>query len=171
MTMSVEKRAAAMKRVLVRLSEMFWDKPRDTFGAADLAGTSPLLTTLAEMEDKRLIEHVMFVSNPKPYLLTMSGWYNAHRVAGRFQTKDFEARRARLCAALKGAVKGRHDDAVLNCSEIARLANLPEAWVWNVIEGQVLFMLNPRRRYALRFEDGTVYVRSTFGQVEVSLDK
>src|SRR3954465_12542264 len=77
MTMSVEKRAAAMKRVLVRLSEMFWDKPRDTFGAADLAGTSPLLTTLAEMEDKRLIEHVMFVSNPKPYLLTMSGWYNA----------------------------------------------------------------------------------------------
>jgi hypothetical protein len=170
MTVSVDQRAAAMKRVLIRLSEMFWDERRGNFGDADLIGTSPLLTTLAEMEDKAFIEVVMFLSNPRPYLLTKSGWLTAQRIAGRFDTDEFDARRARLCAALKSTVKGRQSEAIVDCQEVAQLANMPEGWVSNILEGQTLFELDPHQRYWLRLDDGLIYVPPTFGQVEVSLD-
>jgi hypothetical protein len=170
MTVSAGERAAAMKRVLVRLSEMFWDEPRGTFGDADLVGTSPMTTTLAELEDKGFIELVAFVSNPQPYVLTSDGWFHAQRIAGRFDTEEFDARRGRLCAALKGTVKGRQDEALLDYQEVAQRANLPEGWVWNMLEGQTLHVLDPRGRYRLRFEDDLIYVPPTFGQVEVSLD-
>jgi hypothetical protein len=75
MTISVDDRKAAMTRVLVRLAEMFWDEPRGYFGYEDLIGTSPLETTIAELKAQRYVEEVMFVSNPRPYLLTHSGWY------------------------------------------------------------------------------------------------
>src|SRR4051812_14729863 len=101
MTIDVAEREAAMRRALVRLSEMFWDERRGTFGEVDLVDTSPLATTIAEMEDKRLCKLIMFLSNPRPYELTTHGWSTAQRVAGRFDTPEFDARRSRLCAALK----------------------------------------------------------------------
>jgi DNA-binding PadR family transcriptional regulator len=169
-TISVEKRKAAMERVLIRLAEMFWDAPRGWFGDADLAGTSPLTTTLGELEDKGWVEVVVYMSNAKPYELTKSGWYNAQRIAGRFETDEFAERRGRLCAALKGPVKGRREEAIMDCGEIAQAANIPEGWVRNVLEGQTLFLLDQERNYLVRFEDGMVTVPSTFGQLHVRLD-
>jgi hypothetical protein len=170
MTISVEKRKAAMERVLVRLAEMFWDAPRGQFGDADLVGTSPLETTIAEMIGQGYVEETMFESNPQPYLLTQSGWYAALHIAGKLDSDEFDTRRGQLCAALKDAVKGRRDEAILDCREVARQANLPEGWVLNVLEGQTLYVVDmPKRRYWLRFEDGFVFVPATFGQEEVRL--
>ena len=159
-----------MRRVLVRLSEMFWDERRGTFGEVDLVGTSPLATTLAEMQDKALCKLIMFLSNPQPYELTTHGWFTAQRVAERFDTDEFDGRRARLCAALKDAVKDRRDEALLDFREVAQRASLPVGWVWNVLEAQTLYQLDPHGRYWLRFEEGIVFVPTTLGQVEVSLD-
>jgi hypothetical protein len=170
-TISVEERAAAMRRVLVRLSEEFWDNPRGFFGNVDLANAAPLATTVAEMEGKGLCRLAMFLSNPRPYELTCSGWFEAQRIAGRFETADFNERRARLCAALKGAVKGRSNDAVLTISELAQLASVPEGWVLNVLEAQTLDNLSPQHGYGLQVLDrGAVIVPTTFGQIEVTLD-
>ena len=58
----------------------------------------------------------------------------------------------------------------MDCAEVAELAGLPEGWVRNVIETRTLFALQPRRGYYLRYQNGLVYVPSTFGQVEVTLD-
>jgi len=48
--------------------------------------------------------------------------------------------------------------------------NLPVGWVWNVLDSQALYALDPHGRYWLRFENGAVFVPITFGQIEVSLD-
>jgi hypothetical protein len=71
MTISESIRKAAVKRVLVRLAEKFWDAPMgSSFGDADLDGTSPLGTTLDELEDRGWIELVSFRGDPQPYALT-----------------------------------------------------------------------------------------------------
>jgi hypothetical protein len=71
---------------------------------------------------------------------------------------------------MKRAVDGRQDMALLDCRKLARDADLPEGWVWNVFEAQVLHRLDPKRRYLMRFEDGLVWVPATFGQEPVDLD-
>ena len=64
---------------------------------------------------------------------------------------------------MKRAVDGRHREAILDSAELAQSAGLPEGWVWNILEGQVLHRLDPLRRYSVRVENGLVYVPSTFG--------
>jgi hypothetical protein len=169
MTISVEDRKAAIKRALVRLADLCGDAGGVRFGAADLVEASPLGTTIGELEEARLVEQVVFSSNPEPYALTMEGWFQAQRISGRFDSEEFHRRRGRLCAAMKRAVDGRQDMALLDCRQLAKDAELPEGWVWNVFEAQVLHRLDSKHRYRMRFEDGAVWVPATFGQEPVDL--
>jgi hypothetical protein len=170
MTISVGDRKAAMKRVLVRLADLWGDERQVKFGPADLVEASPLGTTIDELEDAGLVKLVLFLSNPKPYVLTTEGWFKAHQVSGRFQSEEFHQRRGRLCAAMKRAVQERDDVALLDWRDLAQDADLPGGWVWNVFEAQVLHRLDSKRRYRMRFEDGIVWVPATFGQEPVDLD-
>ena len=170
MTISVEERKAAMKRALVRLADLCGDASGIRFGAADLVEASPLGTTIAELQEAGLVELVVFLSNPEPYALTTEGWFQAQRVSGRFDSEEFHERRGQLCAAMKRAVDGREDLALIDCRGLAREAGLPEGWVWNVFEAQVLYRLDSKQRYRMRFEDGVVWVPATFGQEPVELD-
>jgi len=170
MTISVADRKAAIQRVLVRLAEVCGDARNIRFGPADVAPAAPFPTTLDELEQARLIEQIVFSSNPEPYVLTLDGWYEAQRAAGLLDSNAFHERRGRVCAALKGAVAGRRDDALLRWDELAAIAGVPEGWLWNILEGQVLHRLDSRDRYWVRFEDGIVYVPTTFGQEPVDLD-
>ena len=101
--------------------------------------------------------------------MTDEGWFQAQRAAGHFDSTEFNARRARVCAAMKVAVAGRRNDALLVWKELAASSGVPEGWLWNILQGDVLYRLDPKGRYKLRFEDGAVYVPATFGQEPVDL--
>jgi hypothetical protein len=124
---------------------------------------------VAELEEARFVEQIAFSSNPNPYALTLDGWFEGQRVSGRFESEQFDLRRGRLCAAMKDAVKGRREEQFLECAKLAARAGLPEGWVWNVLEAQVLYRLDPKGRYHVRFENGFVYVPVTFGQEPVDV--
>jgi DNA-binding Lrp family transcriptional regulator len=163
-TIDRDTRDAAATRALIRLADLCGDARGLRFGEADLIAASPLRTTLAELEEAGYIRQIVFSSNPNPYTLTRDGWLESQRVSGRLESDEFHQRRGRLCAAMKRAVDGRHREAILDCAELAQEAGLPEGWVWNILEGQVLHSLDSLNRYAVRFEDGLIYVPSTFGQ-------
>jgi hypothetical protein len=170
MTIHVTDRAAAVKRALVRLAALCGDGRSIRFGEADLVEAAPLRTTLHELQDAGLIRQIVFSSNPEPYILTLEGWHQAQRISGRFDSEEFQRRRGRLCAAMKLAVDGRDDVVIIDYADLAHRAELPEGWVWNILEAQVLKRLDPKGRYLIRFEDGNVYVPATFGQEPVELD-
>jgi hypothetical protein len=151
----------------VRLADLCGDGSGIRFGVADLV---ELGTTMDELEEANFVEQVVFSSNPEPYAMTMEGWFQAQRVSGRFDSEEFHRRRGRLCAAMKRAVVGRHDATLVDYRKLAQDADLPEDWVWNVFEAQVLPRLDSKRRYRMRFEDGLVWVPATFGQEPVELD-
>jgi hypothetical protein len=166
-TISVADRKAAMQRVLVRLAELCGDYRRLRFGPADLVPANPLPTTLAELEEAHLVKLVVFESGPEPYALTDEGWFQAQRAAGHFDSAAFNDRRARVRAAMKRAVVGRRDDALLRWDELASTSEVPEGWLWNILKCGVLHRLDRKRRYWMRFEDGVLHVPATFGQEPV----
>jgi hypothetical protein len=56
-TISPAERGEAKRRVLERLSELFWDNTGyEMFDLGDLTDAAPLRTTLAELEDEGIIE-------------------------------------------------------------------------------------------------------------------
>jgi hypothetical protein len=170
MTIGVADRRAALKRALVRLAELCGDARSIRFGETDLLEASPLRTTIDELQDAGFIEQIAFSSNREPYALKMKGWFQAQRLSGRFDCDEFQKRRGRLCAAMKHAVNSRRDEAIIDCSDLANAVVLPDGWVWNMLERQVLHRLDPKGRYLVRFEDGNIYVPATFGQEPATLD-
>jgi hypothetical protein len=96
MTISVEDRKAAIQRVLLRLSEMYWESPPGFFDEADLQDTALFETTLTEMREAFLLEE-----HPPLYRLTAHGWFMSQRQVGRFETPEFEHRRGTLCKVPK----------------------------------------------------------------------
>jgi hypothetical protein len=171
LTISVEDRSAAITRALVRLAELCGDARNLWFGEADLVAAAPLGTTIAELVDAGFVELKVMLSNPAPYVLTTEGWFQSQRVSGRLDSPDFHRRRGRLCGAMKRAVEGRQEMALLGCCALAQAAELLEGWVWNVFEAQVLYRLDAQGRYSMRFdEDGTVWVPVTFGQEPARID-
>jgi hypothetical protein len=170
MTISVDERQEALKRALVLLAELCGDFKSVRFGEQDLKPASPLRTTLSELKDAGLITQIaMLGTSQSPYMLTLNGWFEAQRVSGRFDSDEFNERRGRLCAAMKKAVAGRHQREILDWRALAKLAELPPDWVWNVLDAQVLNRLDSRDRYYVRFERGNVWIETTFGQEPVSL--
>ena len=113
MTVSANERKAAIERVLGRLAELCGDERRIRFGEEDLDGTSPLRTTIDELEERGLVKQVVMSSSPAPYLLTVEGWFEAKRVSGHFESEEFRRRRGRVCAAMKRAVDDRRDVALI----------------------------------------------------------
>lgn len=167
MTINVDERKAAMLRALCRLADLCGDASGIDFGDKDLAPAEPLRTTLDELKGAGLIAQVVSLSNPEPFALTLEGWFTAQRVSGRFDSAEFHARRGRVCAAMKQATAGRNESAILDWRELAEAADVPDGWLWNVLDAQVLYRLDNKGRYWVRFEDGCVWVESTFGQEPV----
>jgi len=54
--------------------------------------------------------------------------------------------------------------------QIADEAGLPPDWVWNVLRGEVLRIVDPMKRNEFRFQQGSVRIPLTFGQEPVNLD-
>ncbi len=171
MTLDVEERKAALVRVLKRLAEACADHKSIRFGEQDIAPASPVGTTLDELKDAGLIKQVaQFGSSEVPYMLTLSGWYKAQQVSGRFDSAEFNERRGQLCAAMKKFVAGRHERAIVHIDRLVAEAGLPFDWVWNMLEARVLHRLDPKGRYNVRFENRNVWIEPTFGQEPIDFD-
>ena len=161
---ALKDRWEPVARVLVRLAALCGDCHRLLFSPADVAPANPFATTLGKLEEAGLIETVMFLSNPEPYLLTLEGWLQAQRAAGHFDSAEFSDRRARVCAAMKRAVAG---DVTRQYSVVMNSPNrqtCPRVGCGTILEGAVLHRLDPKGRYSMRFEDGTVDVRAGAGR-------
>jgi hypothetical protein len=127
-----------------------------------------LQTTLYELQGKGWV-HVQEYFGGRDYVLMKLGWFEAQRISGYFEIPEGMERLSRLLAALKDAVKGRREKALVECEEIALAANLPEEWVRNMVESQALACLHPERSYWLSVDDGLIAVPPTFGQEIVEL--
>jgi hypothetical protein len=149
--------------VLQHLAALCGDARGISFGEADLIDAAPLRTTMQELQDAGSVELRTFLSDPYPYALTIEGWFKAQHVSGRFDSPEFDDRRGRLCAAMKRAVPDRTEMALLTPDELAQAAGLPEGWVWNIFEANVLYRLDSHGRYRVRFENGLIYIPTTFG--------
>ena len=170
MTIDVEDRRAALKRALVHLAELCGDEKGIRFGEENLVPAKPLRTTLSELREAGLAEQIVQLGSSKePYLLTLDGWFTAQKVSGRFGSAEFDARRGRVCAAMKAVTAGRHERVLLDWRKLAAAAEVPAGWLWNVFDAQVIYRLDAKSRYWLRFERGTVWVETTFGQEPVDL--
>ena len=170
MTIPIEERKAAIERVLMRLAELCGDERGIRFGEADILEASPERTTINELQERDLVKQVVMSSSAEPYVITTRGWFEAQRVSGNFDSDEFHRRQGRLCAAMKQAVNDRRDVALVNWRELAQAADVPPGWLWNVFEAQVLYLLDAKERYRLRFEDGIVWIPPTFGQESFELD-
>jgi hypothetical protein len=162
-TISASEREAAVIRVLQRLAELCGDERSVSFGTQDIEAARPLRTTIIEMKEQGLIKQVVMLSSPQPYMLTLDGWFEAQQVSARFDSDEFRKRKGRLCATMKAAVDGRDVTALMDWRELAEAANVPRGWLWNLLETQVLYQLDPKGRYRLRFEQGIVWITPTFG--------
>ena len=164
MTLSVQDRRAALQRALVWLAAECGDHKSIRFGEQELDVAEPVRTTINELKDAGFIKQVaQFGSSETPFMLTLSGWYKAQEVSGRFSSSEFDERRGRLCATLKRFVAGRHERAVVHIDRVVAEAGLPFDWVWNILEARVLHRLDPQGRFDVRFESSNVWIEPTFG--------
>lgn len=169
MTISVDDRREAMARALSHLADLCGDERGIRFGEEDLEPAAPLRTTLGELKEAGLAKQVVMLGSSKnPYLLTQEGWFIAQQVSGRFDSAEFDARRGRLCAAMKKITAGRNQRVLVDWRKLAEIADVPVGWLWNILDLQVLYRLDSRGRYEVRFEQGHVWVEPTFGQEPVS---
>jgi hypothetical protein len=135
-----------------------------------LAQAKPLQTTIADLKDSGYIKQVaQFGSSDVPFLLTLEGWFKAQEVSGRFASAEFDERRGRLCATLKGFIAGRHARAIVHIDRVVAESGLPFDWVWNMLEARVLRRLDPKGRFDVRFESRNVWIEPTFGQEPIDL--
>jgi len=148
MTIDVEDRRAALKRALVHLAELCGDEKGIRFGEENLVPAKPLRTTLSELREAGLAEQIVQLGSSKePYLLTLDGWFTAQKVSGRFGSAEFDARRGRVCAAMKAVTAGRHERVLLDWRKLAAAAEVPAGWLWNVFDAAG--DLSTRRQIAL----------------------
>jgi hypothetical protein len=170
MTLDVEERRAAIVRALVWLANECADHKSIRFGEQELSAATPLRTTLAELKDAGFVKQIaQHRSSASPFMLTLDGWYAAQEVSGRFTSTEFDLRRGRLCATLKKFVAGRRERSIVHIDHVVTESALPFDWVWNMLEARVLYGLDPRGRYDVRFENRNVWIEPTFGQEPADL--
>jgi hypothetical protein len=139
MTLSERDRLANLEAALSLMMEEVGDKAIDVTlfdpKAATFGGIYQ--TTWKDLERRRWVE-----GHREKYRLTGRGWIRALQRLGT----QFVERLRRLAGTLKYYVKGRNNDEVVALSEVARDANLPEGWVFNVIEVNLLDKLSRKFR-------------------------
>jgi hypothetical protein len=72
------------------------------------------------------------------YVLTGRGWRAALELRGDIETQAFKERLGKLCAWLKGRVKGRRDDAFVAPQEIEEKIGISRHWVSNTVDAMLI---------------------------------
>lgn len=125
---------------------------------------STLLTTWDELLQRGFTTDM---SSPVEahYQLTARGWVQGTLVDPPATLDEWCGR---LAGSLKACVRGRQHDGLTVLKDLVDDCGLPEGWVWNAVEGDLLARRFPGRGYHLpRFMDGIachLQVPRTFGQ-------
>ena len=165
MTISTTDRRRDFLRTLVVMVTVVADRAvmhvRFEPGQKPVEATLP--TTWDELQQRGIVSDKSTLTRPQ-YSLTPDGW--ADGLVSR-PPDDLQERCGRLAAALKQVVKGRELDGFTVLKDLASAAELPDGWVCNAVQGNLLDLRFPSSGFYLRgFEDGFVchlQVPRTFG--------
>ncbi len=83
------------------------------------------------------------------YQLTGPGWREALKLTGEFESREFRSRFERLNTALEVLVYGRNEDMLAPTQRVAARAQVPEPWLYNVLESRIWEQEYGRRGAAL----------------------
>ena len=121
-------------------------------------------TTWVELEEQRLINSLLN-HTALGYSLTANGWIKAVRDAGLIRDQDFLKKLGSLSRVIKGHVKGRHAEVMINLQTVASEAGLAENWIYNVIESNMLEVVFAKRgaTWLSNFKGQIIKIPITFG--------
>jgi len=153
-TKQLENLDLAFRLILVELGgraifEAFFDPRSDSF--ADI-----LATTWKELCDQRWLEERDLYGCPH-YRLTGTGWMEALWRTGAGKKTELQERSGGLAGALKGHVKGRNQDAIVELSKLAEESGLSPGWVFNAIESNLIEAVHRKR--GAQWEDRGTLIR------------
>lgn len=125
-------------------------------------------TTWKELEEAGLVERDPYLEPPR-YRLTGVGWIEAIVSAGTFGSAPQDEELGRLAACFKMTVKERNTDAQVDLKTVSSEAGLPEGWVFNVVESNLLETRFQRRGvyWHEQHRGRVIIVPSTFGLEKV----
>jgi hypothetical protein len=72
------------------------------------------------------------------YQLTSSGWIEALKITGRFDSTDAQQQAGKLAAGLKRHIDGRTQDGRVDRTELAQETGLEEAFVYDAVDSHLL---------------------------------
>jgi hypothetical protein len=75
------------------------------------------------------------------YRLSGPGWLVGSRLLGQLDTEDIRANLGKLCAALKGKVKGRRAPGFTDVDELVKETGLSAGFIRNAIEANLIQVL------------------------------
>jgi hypothetical protein len=109
-----------------------------TFFDPDCAGLKAILpTTWKEMCDQGWFEPLELYRR-RHYRMTANGWIEALWRTNAAEQPALRERLGHLGAVLKGHVKGRHADVIVELTTLVRESDLPAGWVFNAIESNLI---------------------------------
>jgi hypothetical protein len=104
--------------------------------------------TWQELTDRELVRARYDIGCCR-YQLTGSGWREALKLTGQFDTPDFQERFGRLNSVLKSLANGRKEEGLAQTHIVAAQARIPEAWLFNMLESCIWEHEQGRRGAAL----------------------
>jgi hypothetical protein len=144
MTLAKQDRGENLKNALRLLLQELGDE------AIDLKLFDPLQPPLAEvvlsttwdeLESRAFIETVV----PNVLALTGRGWIAALFASGELHSPAFQERIGIAFRTMKTYVGGRSNAQLVSLRHLARDTDLPEGWLFNVVEGRYLEEVSKRR--------------------------
>jgi len=139
MSLSKEEREANLKLALGLLldalgdlytSEMYFSESEEEF--EDIYAT-----TWTDLKRRRWIRDVSVMEEER-YRLTEYGWREGIILLEKHKDIAFREKLGKLCAAMKGFVKGRRDNVIADVEDISSKSGLPSGFVQNVIDSHIL---------------------------------
>src|SRR6059036_44592 len=119
------------------VSKTFFDPSREPFAAV-------YPTTWKELGDQGWVGELQLCGR-KCYRLKGAGWIEGLWRTGQSKGELLSQRMGRFAAVLKGHVKGREHDVVILLDALVRESGLPEGWVFNAVESNLLGKLWNKR--------------------------
>lgn len=146
MTLPEHERKANIDLALRRMVAQLGDRAIDNalFDPNGLLFRDVYPTTWDDLREQGWVT-VAHVFGSTRYRLTGAGWIEGLRRTGIIEKPAFRQMVARLSAILKGYVKRRKSEWVVDPKTVARDTRLPEDWIFNAIESHLVAQIFHRR--------------------------
>lgn len=170
MTVSRDERLENARSVLVAMRKKLGEQAvwRELFAPDDELFRDVFTTTWKFLVERgRVKAHYTIAS--ADYELTGFGWLEAIEATGEIDSPEFQERFGRLCAALKRRVKGRREEGSVGLEELANETNLPEGWVYNVIESRLWELRYGR--VGAEFDDADHFRNTVWIPIDFNMDR